>query len=194
MKTKTLLHVLFYTLTLAALFTSAKDIDPVASTTTNAVPTADTQSTMMIPETVLAQKAEQDNEKENLSVTTNVIARYPRSLNPGHALLRGFVNTLTCWMDVPRELVLQVNKYPFFGLITGTLKGGFFMGSRAVLSATDLLMLGFTGPSLYDPVFFPEYVWNAQWQPYEPPSPEEEYIENQFHEKDAVIENMESAL
>jgi len=30
----------------------------------------------------------------------------------------------------------------------------------------DIGFLGLTGPSGYDPDFFPEYVWNSQWNPY----------------------------
>lgn len=195
MKTKIIFSILVCAL--ASLFIYAEEeeagsaIAPIEPVET---PTHLEDDTTYIPETVLAQKTEEKIVEESQPVTTNIIQEYPRELNPGHALLRGFVNTFTCWLDVPRSLVLDVNKYPFFGLVTGTLKGGFFMGSRAVLSVTDFAMLGFTGPSLYDPVFFPEYVWNAQWRPYEKPSPEEEQIEEQFEEKDAIIENMENPV
>ncbi len=93
-------------------------------------------------------------------------AVYPQEVNVRHALWRGILNAFTCWLEIPRELVVENGKYPFFGLVSGTLKGAFFTTSRAVLSVVDIGMFGFTGPSAYDPDFFPEYVWQSQWNPY----------------------------
>ena len=92
--------------------------------------------------------------------------QYPHTINVPHALARGTVNFLTAWLELPRRTVLAVNESPAFGLITGPMEGVFFCSCRLVLSAADYAMLGFTGPSAYEPIGFPEYVWNAQWNPY----------------------------
>ena len=91
---------------------------------------------------------------------------YPKEVNPINAFTRGVVNTFTFWLEVPRNLILDVNKYPFFGLLTGSLKGLYFSGARVCLSVADVFMLGATGPSAYNPDIFPEYVWNSRWNPY----------------------------
>ena len=98
---------------------------------------------------------------------------YPETINVPHALVRGTVNFLTAWLEIPRRTVLAVNESPVFGMLTGPMEGVFFSAARIVLSAADYAMLGFTGPSAYEPVDFPEYVWNAQWNPYpeEPAAP-----------------------
>jgi len=91
---------------------------------------------------------------------------YPEEVNPINGFTRGVVNAFTFWLEVPRNLILDVNKYPFFGLLTGSLKGLYFSGARACLSVADVFMLGATGPSAYNPDIFPEYVWESRWNPY----------------------------
>ena len=86
-------------------------------------------------------------------------------INVPHSLLRGTVNLVTFWMEIPRELVVESNYNPVYGIVTGLVKGSYFSGKRLVYSVLDFVLLGFTGPSGYD-VTFPEYVWNAQWNPW----------------------------
>ena len=93
-------------------------------------------------------------------------AFYPQEINVPHALWRGVINAFTGWLEIPREIIMENNKYPFFGIISGTLRGSFFTSTRAVLSVVDIGLFGFTGPSGYDPNLFPEYVWNSEWNPY----------------------------
>ncbi len=93
-------------------------------------------------------------------------AVYPQKINPRHAMLRGVLNVATCWLEIPREIILENSKYPFAGIVSGAFRGAFFTSTRAVLSVLDIGFLGFTGPSGYDPDIFPEYVWNSQWNPY----------------------------
>lgn len=119
---------------------------------------------------------------------------YPRVIDQGHALTRGVANLLTGWLEIPREMFLENIKYPFFGVITGAMRGSFFTTARTVLSVTDIAMLGFTGPSLYDPVFFPEYVWEARWNPYRPLTQEEKLLEKRFHDIHVYEEHMDHAL
>lgn len=93
-------------------------------------------------------------------------AVYPQEINPRHAVWRGFINVATGWLEIPREIIIENSKYPLFGIVTGAIRGTFFTSARAVLSVVDIGLLGFTGPSGYDPDIFPEYVWNSQWNPY----------------------------
>jgi hypothetical protein len=86
--------------------------------------------------------------------------------NPPYALMRGGVNLGTCWMELPRNLVLENVKHPAMGVGSGLLKGLFYTTSRAVLSVGDVMFLGFTGTSAYDENQFPEFVTDAQWDPY----------------------------
>jgi len=107
---------------------------------------------------------------------TDAGKEYPKKVNVPHALARGTVNMLTAWMEIPRRMVLKINESPFWGYLTGSMEGTFLASCRVVLSAADFAMLGTTGPSAYDPVDFPEFVWDAQWNPYpekiEQPKPE----------------------
>ena len=79
-----------------------------------------------------------------------------------HGFTRGVVNVATCWIEVPRKMYQDVNKYPFFGYFSGALHGSYFFVSRACLGVIDIAMFGLTGPSAFD-TDFPEYVWNADW-------------------------------
>lgn len=117
---------------------------------------------------------------------------YPRELNPPWAFFRGVANLATGWLELPRNLVIENVNYPVLGLGSGLLKGLFFMTSRVVLSVVDIGMFGMTGPSAYSPDLFPEFVFQAQWNPYAPVSAEEQSLQVEFEELDAVDENMET--
>ena len=98
---------------------------------------------------------------------TNVfLVAYPHEFNPPYALMRGTVNFMTCWLEIPRCAVVQNARHPVIGIGTGLLQSAFFMCSRIILSTADYLLLGFTGPSAYDAVWLPEYVFQAEWYPY----------------------------
>jgi hypothetical protein len=86
-------------------------------------------------------------------------------INVPHALLRGVTNLGTFWMEVPREIIIEENYNPVYGIVTGLVKGTYYAGKRLVFSVFDIVLLGFTGPGGYD-VEFPEYVWDAQWNPW----------------------------
>ncbi len=126
-------------------------------------------------------------------------AKYAQRINPGHALLRGFVNTLTFWLEVPRCTTLGVNKYPVFGMISGCMEGLYLGGARAALSVVDFFALGCTGPSAYRPDVFPEYVWQSQWNPYSTDiSPMMIELEKDYESREdldeSASEDMERAL
>ncbi len=88
-----------------------------------------------------------------------------------HALLRGVTNLGTFWLEIPREIVVEENYNPVYGVVVGAVKGTYYAGKRLVFSVFDIALLGFTGPSGYS-TEFPEYVWDAQWNPW--PKKEEE--------------------
>ncbi|RLD11777.1 MAG: hypothetical protein DRI44_02850 [Chlamydiae bacterium] len=75
---------------------------------------------------------------------------------------RGVVNCLTCWSEVPRNLIYENVRNPFFGSITGASDGAFLCAARAFGGATDIMSFGLTGPGIYGESF-PEYVWQSKW-------------------------------
>jgi putative exosortase-associated protein (TIGR04073 family) len=103
---------------------------------------------------------------------------YPPELDMGRGLVRGFVNVPTCWIEMPRNLIVEVNRNPVFGLVTGSLKGPFYTSARAVLGVIDIAFFGLTGPSAYSPTLLPEYVWDARWEPYRGRTPSEQRVKD----------------
>jgi hypothetical protein len=124
--------------------------------------------------------------------------RYPATIDPAHALMRGGANACTFWMEIPRNMVIENVNHPGMGVGSGLLKGLFYTTSRALLSVGDFMFLGCTGPSAYNPLTFPEFVGAAQWDPYTPPSPAlkklEKAEEKQYEAVEAVEENKSSPL
>jgi len=120
---------------------------------------------------------------------------YPREINVINGFTRGVVNVFTFWLEVPRNYIIEVNQYPFFGLVSGPMKGLYFSSARVCLSFADLFMLGATGPSAYNPDIFPEYVWNSYWNPYTMTNLPPEYaeMEREADIREASDENMETA-
>ena len=86
-------------------------------------------------------------------------------LDMSHGLARGFVGAFTFWLEVPRKVILDVNRYPLLGIFSGAMEGVYLGVMRGALSVADLVMFGLTGPSAYD-TDFPEFIWDAQWNPY----------------------------
>lgn len=105
-------------------------------------------------------------QEEKFSSKENIQSEYPaKKINVPHALLRGTANLCTFWMEIPRELVLESNYNPAYGIVTGAVKGSYYGGKRLLYSVIDIAMLGFTGPSGYSRKF-PEFVWQAKWAPW----------------------------
>ena len=104
-----------------------------------------------------------------LSATTLLAAQEEKQHN-GQAWLdnmaynygRGIVNCLTCWVEVPRNLIYENVRNPFFGNITGLSDGAFLTAARAFGGATDVLTFCLTGSGIYGDSF-PEYVWQSKW-------------------------------
>lgn len=113
--------------------------------------------------TPAAEPAPVDDSK--LDVVSNSSSYPAKEINVPHALLRGVTNLGTFWLEVPRELVLESNYNPVYGVVVGAVKGTYYAGRRVVYGALDIALLGFTGPSGYSKKF-PEYVWQAKWAPW----------------------------
>ncbi len=96
-----------------------------------------------------AQEAKQDNRKAWLD-------------NMAYNYGRGVVNCLTCWVEVPRNLIYENVRNPFFGNITGLSDGAFLTAARAFGGVTDVVTFGLTGSGIYGDSF-PEYVWQSKW-------------------------------
>jgi len=77
---------------------------------------------------------------------------------------RGFVNCLTCWVELPRGMFYESLRNPYYGIIPGTINGTFLSFARAFGGATDFVTDGLTGPSMYGDSF-PEYIWQSKWVP-----------------------------
>jgi putative exosortase-associated protein (TIGR04073 family) len=81
-----------------------------------------------------------------------------------HSMGRGFVNCLTCWVELPRNLWYDNVRMPIVGMFPGLISGTCLTGARALGGVTDVISFGLTGPGIYTEKF-PEYVWHSPWQP-----------------------------
>jgi len=79
-----------------------------------------------------------------------------------NAFLRGTINVLTSWLEVPRELCYENSKLPVLGTIPGAVKGVSFTFLRTFAGVVDILSMGYSGDGIYDE-FVPKYVWQAPW-------------------------------
>ena len=77
---------------------------------------------------------------------------------------RGIVNMLTCWLEIPRNMINDnYIVMPGLGVITGAVKAPFYTLARLGTGLVDIFTFGSLGNSLYNEERFPDYVWNADW-------------------------------
>ena len=80
------------------------------------------------------------------------------------AFSRGIVNILTCWLEIPRNMINDnYIIFPGLGVITGAVKGPFYTLGRIGSGSIDLITFGSLGNSFYNQETFPDYVWQADW-------------------------------
>ncbi len=80
------------------------------------------------------------------------------------AFSRGVVNILTCWLEIPRNMINDnFVVLPGLGIITGCVKGPFYTLGRLGAGGIDIITFGGLGNSLYNQESFPDYVWQANW-------------------------------
>ena len=77
---------------------------------------------------------------------------------------RGAANLVTCFLEVPRCMLLRNSEVPFWGTVSGAFEGVGCTGMRAFAGAADVLSLGFDAGRVYTPAFR-EYVWQSRWLP-----------------------------
>ena len=82
--------------------------------------------------------------------------------NNGDNLLRGVANVGSCFLEIPRCMLLQNSRTPFWGLIYGALEGGCLTALRAFGGVTDLIFLGYDSGLIYQEPLT-DYVWDAEW-------------------------------
>ena len=80
------------------------------------------------------------------------------------AFSRGIVNILTCWLEVPRNMINDnFVVLPGLGVLTGLVKGPVYTVGRFGAGLIDFVTFGSLGNSLYNQENFPDYVWDADW-------------------------------
>lgn len=80
----------------------------------------------------------------------------------GMNICRGFINTVTCWIELPRCFWVETTRNPYYGYVSGLCSGAFLGVARGFAGVTDVLTFGLTGSGIYGDGF-PEYVWNSKW-------------------------------
>ena len=96
-------------------------------------------------------------------ITPAKIEKY-RQENNFYRIGRGFVNLVTCWLEVPRCMLYQNSNIPVLGLFIGAGQGGLWTGGRAISGVADVLFLGFDYGLMFSKEF-PDFVWQAHWLP-----------------------------
>ena len=84
----------------------------------------------------------------------------------GKNIVRGYVNLLTSWIEIPRCFWLETVQNPYiFGPAWGLVEGSLFCVGRTTLGVFDVVMFGLTGEGdvFYTPVF-PEYIFDSKWK------------------------------
>ena len=77
---------------------------------------------------------------------------------------RGFANLGTCFLEVPRCILLRNGEVPFWGAVSGAFEGVGCTGMRAFAGLIDVLFLGFD-PGAVDHGSFRDFVWESSWLP-----------------------------
>ena len=108
--------------------------------------------------------------KQNVAVATgktdketscNVVAEKNGNLDN---IARGLTNMATCFLEVPRCIIVRNNEVPLFGFISGAVEGTGNTAMRAFSGATDVVLFGFLGKNIYGKSF-PEFIWESNWKP-----------------------------
>lgn len=79
-------------------------------------------------------------------------------------IARGLTNIVTCFLEIPRCIIVRNNEVPLFGFISGAVEGSGDTAMRAFSGVTDVALLGFLGKNIYGKGF-PEFIWESNWKP-----------------------------
>ena len=74
---------------------------------------------------------------------------------------RGVLNSLTCWVELPRSMYIETAENPFIGPLKGIFKGTGLTFMRAVAGLMDLATFGTVDDTftVYDQYRVPYFVW-----------------------------------
>lgn len=76
-------------------------------------------------------------------------------------LVRGITNTITCFVEFPRQTIITTRDMGPVGVIIGPIKGVEMTLYRGVVGVTETLLFIVPSPGDYDPMMDPEYVWQG---------------------------------
>ena len=79
-------------------------------------------------------------------------------------LTRGITNTVTSFVELPKQTILTVRDMGVAGIIIGPLKGIGMTVYRGVVGVAETLFCLVPQPGYYDPMMDPAYVWQG-WEP-----------------------------
>ncbi|HXE95124.1 MAG TPA: exosortase system-associated protein, TIGR04073 family [Dongiaceae bacterium] len=77
---------------------------------------------------------------------------------------RGITNTVTGFVELPKQTILTVRDMGPVGIIIGPLKGAGMTVYRSVVGVAETLFCMVPQPGYYDPMIDPAYVWQG-WEP-----------------------------
>jgi len=90
-----------------------------------------------------------------------------------HKLGRGFVNFATGWLELPKSIADQWERYdPFTGFALGTVKGVVWGAQRTAIGVYEVATFPLAIPKDYKPLMEPEFIltdiWGKQIDLYQP--------------------------
>ena len=77
---------------------------------------------------------------------------------------RGLANLGTCFLEVPRCILLRNGEVPFWGAVSGAFEGVGCTGMRAFAGLIDVLFVGYDPGAVYHGSFR-DFVWESPWLP-----------------------------
>jgi putative exosortase-associated protein (TIGR04073 family) len=81
-----------------------------------------------------------------------------------HKLGRGAVNTLTGWIEIPKNMAKQWRNYdPFTGIIVGGVEGAAWGVGRTATGLYDMVTFCLPIPEDYQPLMEPEFILPGIW-------------------------------
>jgi len=78
-------------------------------------------------------------------------------------LVRGVANVATSVVEVPKQSYLMVRDRGGIGYVVGPLKGFGMAFYRLFAGVTETVFFAVPQPGYYDPMIYPEYVWQG-WE------------------------------
>ncbi len=81
----------------------------------------------------------------------------------GHKLIRGVANTVTGWVEMPKQMYLKTTQGPpVIGTLQGIVEGVGLGFARTTAGLYEIATFPVPLPMHYEPLFQPEYVWQDE--------------------------------